>query len=349
MPCPSGDLLRVECGLQKQKGLEPIQRGFIMRTIMRLPRFSMRHVLFSLTFLAAAATPLMAQEIAPAVIVFGDSLSDPGNGFAFVKTNATPPDYGLNAFLIPSSPYARGGHHLSNGETWIEQLARSLGAERSVLPAFASANPHAMNFAIGTARARDDGINPSLSFEVAAFLQKTGGQVRSDALIVIEVGGNDVRDAVATGNPAQALAILQAAANAVRDTITLLHARGAQRFLVWNVPNAGLTPAASLSGTTALATLATTTFNALLVAALTPLQLAGIEIIPFDANALITAIVAAPQLYGLTNVVDACVTPGTAPFTCQTPDEYLFWDGIHPTKAGHELIAQAVALLLGAV
>lgn len=318
-----------------------------MRTITRRPRLSMGRLLLFLIFLSAAATPLLAQDIAATVIVFGDSLSDPGNGFAFVKTNATPPDYGMNALLIPSAPYARGGHHLTNGKTWIEQLAGTLGARRSVLPAFVSANPNAMNFAIGTARARDDAINPSLSFEVAAFLQKTGGQVRSDALYVIEIGGNDVRDAVASGNSAQALAILQAAAIAIRDTVSLLHAMGAQHFLVWNVPNAGLTPAARLSGTTASATFATTTFNGLLVNALAPLQLAGIDLIPFDANALITAIVAAPQRYGLTNVVDACVTPGIPPFTCQTPNAYLFWDGIHPTEAGHALIATAVAMLLG--
>jgi outer membrane lipase/esterase len=307
----------------------------------------MRLLLLALMFLSTAATPLLAQQSVPAFVVFGDSLSDPGNGFVFVKTNATPPDFGLNAFLIPSAPYARGGHHLTNGKTWIEQLAASLGVQRSVLPAFVSANPHAMNFAIGTARARDDGINPSLAFEVAAFLQRTGGQVPSDALYVIEIGGIDVRDAIASGNTSEGLAILQSAAIAIADTINLLHAMGAEHFLVWNVPNAGLTPAARLSGTIAPATLATTTFNGLLVNALTPLQLAGIDIIPFDANSLVTAIVASPQLFRLTNVVDACVTPGTPPFTCKTPNEFLFWDGIHPTEAGHALVAQAVAMLLG--
>ena len=318
-----------------------------MRTNM--PRFSTRHLLLSLTLLVTVAAPLLAQDSAPTFVVFGDSLSDPGNGFALIKTNATPPDFGMNALLIPSAPYARGGHHLTNGDTWIEQLAASLGASSSVLPAFASSNPHAMNFAIGTARARDDGVNPSLSDEVAAFVQRTGGQAPADALYVIEIGGNDVRDAVASGDQAAALAILQSAANATADAVSLLHAMGAQHFLVWNVPNAGLTPAARLSGTTAAAALATTTFNGLLVTALTPLQLAGVGIIPFDANALVTAIVMTPQAFGLTDVVDACVTPGVPPFTCKTPDQFLFWDGIHPTTAGHALIAHAVALLLGIV
>jgi phospholipase/lecithinase/hemolysin len=315
-----------------------------MRTKLRQALLSMRCVLFCLTFLPAAATPLLAQQAPPAVIVFGDSFSDSGNGFAFIKTNATPPDYGLDAFFIPSAPYARGGHHLSNGETWIEQLAASLGLQANALPAFASANPNAMNFAIASARARGAcSTPPTLCYEVASFLQKTGGQVPSDALYVIEIGSNDVGDAVR--NPAAAMAILQEAADAIRDAITLLHANGAQHFLVWNVPDAGLTPAARLSGTTGLASAATMAFNALLVGALAQAQLPGI--IPFDANALVTDIVNTPQLYGLTNVVDACVMPGIPPFVCEAPDKYLFWDGLHPTTAAHALVALAVAQTLG--
>jgi phospholipase/lecithinase/hemolysin len=34
------------------------------------------------------------------------------------------------------------------------------------------------------------------------------------------------------------------------------------------------------------------------------------------------------------------------PFTCQEPDEFLFWDGIHPTKAVHGIIAQEAASVL---
>jgi outer membrane lipase/esterase len=304
-------------------------------------------VAFSLSFLFASSSTAFGQGPPSQVIVFGDSVSDPGNGFSFVKRSSTPPDYMLNPLFIPSAPYAIGGHHLTNGSTWIEQLAGALDAERSVLPAFVGTNPYAMNFAIGTARARDDGSNPSLSFEVGAFLQKTGGVVSADALYVIQIGGNDVRDAIATGDPVEGLAILQAAATAIGNNISLLYSLGARHFLVWNVPDAGFTPAARLSGTQAAATLATSTFNALLAAELSPLFLSGVDIIPFDANALITAIVNNPGLYGLTNVTDPCVTPNVPPFTCQAPDEYLFWDGIHATATVHTLVSQAVALLLG--
>jgi phospholipase/lecithinase/hemolysin len=40
------------------------------------------------------------------------------------------------------------------------------------------------------------------------------------------------------------------------------------------------------------------------------------------------------------------VTPLAPPFDCKEPDEYLFWDGIHPTKATHAAIAQDIAGLL---
>jgi thermolabile hemolysin len=33
---------------------------------------------------------------------------------------------------------------------------------------------------------------------------------------------------------------------------------------------------------------------------------------------------------------------------CHHPDRYLFWDAIHPTRAGHELIADAARAALAA-
>ena len=35
-----------------------------------------------------------------------------------------------------------------------------------------------------------------------------------------------------------------------------------------------------------------------------------------------------------------------APFFCQRPDDFLFWDGIHPTTAGQALIAQFVESMI---
>jgi phospholipase/lecithinase/hemolysin len=292
-----------------------------------------------------------AQDSISAIVVFGDSLSDTGNAFAVTGEPGVPPDFGLDPFLLPSTAYARGGHHLTNGATWVEQLARPLGLARSVQPALRSSSPHALNFAAATTRARQTLTSPSFSLLVAAFLQKTGGVAPSDALYAVQLGGHDVRDALEValvgGNP---IPILQGGADAIGDNIRTLYAAGARNFLVWTVPDVGRIPAIlAIPGASGPATTLTQIFNGLLAAELADVagDLPGINIIPFDAFGLITTIVMNPAQFGLTNVTTACITPNDPPFFCKNPDEYLFWDGIHPTKAAHEIIAESIAQLLG--
>ena len=74
--------------------------------------------------------------------------------------------------------------------------------------------------------------------------------------------------------------------------------------------------------------------------------LPGISIARLDAERILNDLVTEPDKFGLTNVTTACVTPGVPPFTCQSPDEFLYWDGIHPTKAVHAILAQAATSAL---
>jgi len=53
---------------------------------------------------------------------FGDSLSDAGNFFFETGDTVRAPFE-----PVPGAPYAIGGHHFSNGRTWIEQLTTWLG------------------------------------------------------------------------------------------------------------------------------------------------------------------------------------------------------------------------------
>jgi phospholipase/lecithinase/hemolysin len=294
------------------------------------------------------------QALYDAIVVFGASLSDSGNGFTLLRSNSTPPDYGANALLIPNAPYARGGHHLSNGPTWVEQFAQSLTLPFSANPAFRGNSRTATNYAVGAARAWDDGMNFNLTDQVSAFLADANVMAPPGALYAIEMGGNDIRDALDAFSQGQdGGAIIQAAVFSIAQQITTLHAAGAREFLVWNAPDVGLTPAvlaldAATPGVAAFASQLTQAFNDSLGDALALLSLLpGIHITPLDAYQLMHDIVADPAAFGLTNATTACITPGVPPFACTNPDEYLFWDGIHPTTAAHAIIAQEAAAVLG--
>src|SRR5215218_2271205 len=299
----------------------------------------------------AAPTPAATSLVYSRVVVFGDSLSDPGNAFALLGTAATPPDWTLNPFLIPNAPYARGGLNFTNGATWIERLARDLRVPATAGPAFRNDSPVASNYATGAARAREVGFGMNLQNQVGTFLQDVGGAAPSDALYVIAIGGDDVRDAVqayqAGGQPAAETVIGEAIA-IIRQQVTTLYAAGARQFLIWNSPDVSLTPAAHIldglfPGTGLLGSALTAEFNNGLAQTLALLSgtLPAVNIVPLDVYELLHTIVLSPAAVGLTTVPDACLTPNVPPFTCRHPDKFLFWDGIHPTTAAHALIAQA--------
>jgi phospholipase/lecithinase/hemolysin len=304
-----------------------------------------------LALVLAAPGLAAAQSRFSGIVVFGTSLSDPGNAFVLVGDQSTPPDFMLNPLLIPSAPYARGGHHFSNGATWIEQFGRSIGLGDSVRAALATTDPAVSNYAVGAARAYNDGTNFNLTGQVDAFLQRNGGVASSQALYVIEMGGNDIRDALTLSRlGGDGGAILSQAIASIAANIQKLYGAGAREFLVWTAPNVALTPAIRSLGPLAIAgaTQATLGFNGGLTWTLENLRVAlpGTSFARLDAYQLLNAIVAAPATFELTNVTAACVTPNVAPFTCRNADDFLFWDGIHPTRAGHAILAAQAADVL---
>lgn len=305
-----------------------------------------------LIVIVAPAERISAKPAFSGIVVFGTTLSDSGNAFVLLGEAGTPPDYEMGPFLIPTLPYARGGHHVSNGATWIEQFGKSLGLGGSVRPAL-QGSAHATNYAVGAARARDVANNFTLTLQVTTFLLDSGGVADPDALYVIEMGGNDVRDAFASGDPLIAAGIVNGALNSIATNVVRLYQAGARQFLVMNVPNIALTPAVRALGPAAFvpATQATLAFNlglsAPIVGVLDQLSaLPGSSFQLLDAFQLLNDITADPTAFGLTNVEDACVTPNIPPFKCDKPDEFLFWDGIHPTKVAHALLAEEAATVL---
>src|SRR5688572_10409180 len=87
--------------------------GAMANVLKGILRFS----LFALVVFAPASPALAGPP--NRFVVFGDSLSDPGNAFLLSRNLEVPPFDSL----IPDAPYARGALHFSNGPTWIEQLS----------------------------------------------------------------------------------------------------------------------------------------------------------------------------------------------------------------------------------
>jgi len=294
---------------------------------------------FSVLLALAAATALAAPP--HRFVVFGDSLSDPGNAFILTRNLEIPPFDSI----IPSAPYARGGFHFSNGPTWVEQLSLIDRAVPSAGPALLIPRVFS-NYAVGGARAQQVGAF-DLPTQVGLFVQEFHGQAPADALYIVFVGGNDLRDALQalavdpTG--ATSAGIVQSALFSIRSNLLTLQAAGARTFLVANGPDISLAPAVRQLGPAAqgAARFLSQQFNLGLEAILQGLEAAlGVEIVRLDVFAFLNEVVASPASFGFTDVVDTCIRVNTVvqPF-CPNPGKFLFWDGIHPTAAGHHQLA----------
>lgn len=275
--------------------------------------------------------------------VFGDSLSDSGNNFLALGGNTTPVPISGNAF-IPVFPYASGRY--TNATVWAEQVAANFGL--TAAPSLAGGS----NFAFGGATTGPVG-SPfpfSLRDQVNQFLGATGGVAPNDALYVLAGGGNNVRAALAAiaggGDPLTVIANTTGAF--VTDIVTMLlqlQAAGADEFVLWTVPDVGLAPATLAAnvvqpGTAALATQISMLMNVALLAQLNTLGLLD-DVRIFDLFDFLRDVTGNPAAFGLANATDAC-----AQFVNCDPSQFLFWDGIHPTSAGHALIAGAVLAVI---
>lgn len=162
----------------------------------------------------------------------------------------------------------------------------------------------------------------------------------ADALYVVAGGGNNARaalTAIAGGADRVAtigLTAVEFAAD-IGSIVDTLQANGAANIVVWTAPNLGLAPAITANGSAAasLATTLTQSMNAALAARLA----SETDVRTFDFFGLITSVNANPGAYGLINVTDAGGAIAGADLST-----FLCWDGIHPTAAGHAILAESM-------
>lgn len=319
--------------------------------------------------------PVAAEAITfDRMYVFGDSLSDPGNIYNATKAaNQLPLPPGTVPPIQPLVPPYDSEGRFSNGLNWADYLAQNLGINlkasttlsvlspgSSVLSpiAFIDNQPvvspffngatasNSVNFAFGAAQTGKFGAGdfgqavPGVLTQVGFFandLATIGQKADKDALYVVFAGPNDYQT-VPNADPVVSVGNLATA-------IHSLYALGARNFLVPKLPDLGKTPRA-LSPNPPVAsnilTAETIAHNTLLDNALDNLETAipDINIIDLDVFSEFNNIRANPGQFGFTNVTDSCLNETTVTI-CNEPDNYLFWDGIHPTTEGHKQLAQA--------
>ncbi len=326
-----------------------------------LVRLSQTAALAALVFCSASAT---AAPQYSAVYAFGDSLSDNGNiaNITEAAGQSLHPMY-FDSFpsLMPTTAYEVSRKMTNSGPVWIESLAAGLG-----LPALPSTVGGTI-YATAGANSTDNlpYVPPeheavlSIEEQTQQFLAQHGGMAPADALYAFSEGGNDLLDAVTYATSLQQIGEITAASlQSFIGSVTAIALAGAHDVLVVNVPNLGLTPQSRLMdslmpGFADNLTLMSAAYNDALGISLSALdqQLAAIGIdvnlMLLDSFGLVTDVVNNPQAYGFTEADQACLgfTPQQP---CANPDEYVFWDGAHPTVALHNLAAAGALNLVDA-
>jgi phospholipase/lecithinase/hemolysin len=271
---------------------------------------------------------------------FGDSLSDAGN-----VSLAT-------LGVVPASPYS--DVRFSNGNVWVQDLAQNLGLP-AVKPSLAGGTDYAYGGA-ETGQTSVHAANPTdLPSQVAQFALNVP-HPSSNALYTVWAGSNDVLDiANSTETAPQQQASVQQAVTNETAGITGLIAHGAKDLVVMDVPDLAKTPyemarpaSDAVSGTLAQE------YNADLGAALQAIVASGAASVDYvDTYGLLDTAIANPAAYGFTNVSQPVWTgnltdshSGTLAATGAAQNGYLFFDDLHPTAAGHSLLAAAVTQTL---
>jgi thermolabile hemolysin len=260
--------------------------------------------------------------------VFGDSLSDIGN-VASASLGIYPGKYYWN-------------NRFSNGPVWVESLDTGLGLS----PIVRSTASGGTDFAYGGAQTSGtgglDGIFiKDIDEQINQFLPSPTTTVDPNALYVMFAGANDLINGQTNVN---------VPVNRLGQDLGRLVTAGARKFLVADLPLLGYTPRFNGNPSTfnSYNTL-TTQFNSALGVMLDNLEAgnAALAIHRLDVASLFSQAIADPAAFGLTNVTNSAapgLQPGASSYNTSqivpNPNQYLFWDDLHPTQTVHAELAQ---------
>jgi len=302
-----------------------------MRTLQR----SLLATATALSLSLSASGPAAAQF--SSVYFFGDSLTDAGS-------------------FKPVLPPGTGLFTTNPGPVWAQAFGTNYGF--TVTPA----NQGGTDYAQGGARvtslpgvptSQPTGSAVPIASQISQFLGK--GAANPKAFYSVWGGANDIfyqlglaQAGLAT--PAQVQQGVGLAAVQLAQAVGALYGGTSQVITVINVPDIGKTPDGVASGQGATITALSSFFNTTLFGALDATRIPTMRV---NAFALLNEVIANPAAYGFANsTARACgATPSlictSANFVSPSaPQTYVFADGVHPTTAGHALIAQAVESMI---
>lgn len=275
------------------------------------------------------------------IVVFGDSLSDNGNLYEFMKRQ-----------LPQSPPYYEG--RFSNGPVWIEHVIASYFPENPTA--------HLFDYAFGGAGVSEeegaDDVLFTLRREINTYLLEHNDKASEDSLFVVWIGSNNY-----LAFPSEVEKTLQDVNAGIVHSLHRLVEKGAKHILVVNLPDLGRTPAAlefgSIDGMTHFAK----KHNHLLSQAIENFKQEYPEVqwLYYDLYQAFDEVIEHPQDYGFTNITNTCVVfdeeitkrsvlkmvaavkPEMKRDACMG---YLFFDLVHPTGLAHKILADKARLML---
>ncbi len=288
----------------------------------------------------AAAAPIEK------IVVFGDSMSDNGNLYEYMKRD-----------LPMSPPYFEG--RFTNGPVWIELLTDMYYPKTN--------RAHLLDYAFGGAGISeevdddddDDEVLFTLRREVDSYLLTHHDKADNASLYVIWMGSNNY-----LGVPEDVDAAVDAVILGIKHDMQRLIARGAKQFLIMNVPDLGKIPAARDFDAVALLTELSLRHNAVLKETIAEMgrEDSSLQLFYFDVRSSLDEILETPAHFGFTNTTDTCyeemvnnpseksilrmVSRVKARTSVDACTGYVFFDPVHPSGPIHAILAERVKNML---
>lgn len=284
------------------------------------------------------------------LVVFGDSLSDNGNLYEYMKHQ-----------LPLSPPYYKG--RFTNGPVWVELLAEYY------FPL--SPKEHLLDYAFGGAGVleEDDGDDDdglfTLRREMDSYFLSHPGIADEKSMFVVWIGSNNY-----LAVPEDPEKSLNEVLTGLQHGLQRLVDQGAKHILVLSVPDLGRTPVAREFDAVALLTYLSKAHNLALEGMLSSLQSEhpDVQLIYQDINIPLDEIFENPKKYGFRNTADTCyeeaivgssasvhrfsILKMVATIKPQNIDAckgFLFFDPVHPTGDLHRILADKTIAIFDAL